>query len=249
MTKVSISYESPVEAASTNLGLLITEHAALRASLKQSQDHDINAIVSFLWDLDKRYLDWSKTLPPEFVITQVPIELRGYRQEVYGDYYNTYTSIWIAGIWNNYRCARILANELLRHLVSRVLEESNVQEPPEIQTDEQRIPYHTILAAANSSIQTLSNDICCSVPFFFSTTTQDAPRALAGNLLLWPLYLAAQTTVVTDEMRRWAVDRLAYIGETMGIRQAGPMATTLRRTLDMVDLADAVAEMSMKDAL
>jgi hypothetical protein len=68
-------------------------------------------------------------------------------------------------------------------------------------------------------------------------------------LLLWPLYLAAQTTVVKDEMRRWAADQLAYIGETMGIRQAGPMAMTLRRTLDMVDLADAVAEMSMKDAL
>ncbi len=124
-----------------------------------------------------------------------------------------------------------------------------MQEPPEIQTDLERVPYDTVLAAANSSIQKLSGDICHSVPFFFSTTTQDAPRALAGNLLLWPLYLAAQTTVVKDEMRRWAADQLAYIGETMGIRQAGPMAMTLRRTLDMVDLADAVAEMSMKDAL
>ncbi len=244
-----MKYESPIEVASTNLGLLITEHAALRASLKQAPDHSVSNTIDFLWNLDQKYLDWLQNLPPEFIITKVPVGVDEYREEFYRDYYNTYCSIWIAGVWNNYRCARILANELLRHLVSRALRESEMQEPPELQAENERVPYDKILAAANSSIKTLSNDICCSVPFFFTTTTQGAPRALAGNLLLWPLYLAAQTTVVTEDMRKWAADRLAYIGETMGIRQAGPMAMTLRRTFDMVELADAVAEMSMKDAL
>jgi hypothetical protein len=35
----------------------------------------------------------------------------------------------------------------------------------------------------------------------------------------------------------------------MGIRQAAPMAQALRTTVDVEELADSVAEMSMKDAL
>jgi hypothetical protein len=68
-------------------------------------------------------------------------------------------------------------------------------------------------------------------------------------LLLWPFYLAAQTTVASDDMRGWAAQRLGYIANTMGIRQAAPMAQTLRTTADDEKLADSIAEMSMKDAL
>ena len=88
-----------------------------------------------------------------------------------------------------------------------------------------------------------------SVPFLLSTNTNDAPRALAGNLLLWPLYLASQTSVASDEMRRWAAERLGYIADTIGVRQAVPMVKSLTKTLDIELLVDSVAEMSMKEAL
>jgi hypothetical protein len=121
--------------------------------------------------------------------------------------------------------------------------------PPEIETEDGPVTYETLLATAISTITTLTNDIFSSVPFFLPTTMQDTPRTGDGNLLLWPFYLAAQTTVASDAMCGWAAQRLGYIADTMGIRQAAPMVQVLRTTADVEELADFIAEMSMKDAL
>jgi hypothetical protein len=217
--------------------------------MKHSQDFEnITNIVTSLWELDVKYLNWSKNLPPGFIFTQVPAPDGTQGRTVYGNHYNTYSSIWVAGIWNNYNFVRILANELLRDQVSHLLH-VNDPDPPEIETDQGPVTYEAILATAISTITTLTNDIFSSVPFFLSTTTQDTPRTGAGNLLLWPFYLASQTTVASDAMRGWAAQRLGYIANTMGIQQAAPMAQALRTTADVEELADSVAEMSMKDAL
>jgi hypothetical protein len=218
--------------------------------MKHSRDFEnITKIVTSLRELDVKYLNWSMNLPPEFVFTQVPAPDGTQGITVYGNHYNTYSSIWVAGIWNNYNCVRILANELLRDQVSRLLQGSYMPDPPEIETEDGPVTYETILVTAISIITTLTNDIFSSVPFFLSTTAQDTPRTGAGNLLLWPFYLAAQTTVASDDMRGWAAQRLGYIANTMGIRQAAPMAETLRTTADDEELVDSIAEMSMKDAL
>jgi hypothetical protein len=50
-------------------------------------------------------------------------------------------------------------------------------------------------------------------------------------------------------MRGWDAQRLGYIANAMGIRQAAPMVQVLRTTADVEELADFIAEMSMKDAL
>jgi hypothetical protein len=218
--------------------------------MKHSQDYEnASGVIAILWNLDRKYLSWSQNLPPEFALAQVPVDVSANTKDVYGEYYSAYSSIWIAGIWNNYRCGRILANELLRDQVSHLLQWSNPLDPPELEIDHERVSYDTVLATAISTIQNLANDVYCSVPFFLSTTTQDAPRALTGNLVLWPLYLASQTSVATYEMRRWASERLRYIAETIGVRQAGPMAYALMKTLNIEELVDSVAEMSMKEAL
>jgi hypothetical protein len=244
LTKVSLQYESPVEAASTKLGLLITEHAALRASMKEAQDYEnASSIVASLWALDLNYLEWTQNLPPEFASTQIPVGAGSQPKEVYGNHYRVYSSIWIAGIWNNYRCARILANELLRGQVSHLLQLNNSYD------DEERVSYENILDSAIATIHTLSNDIFASVPFFLSANTNVPPRALAGNLLMWPLYLASQTSTASDEICRFAADRLAFIAENIGLRQAASMVQTLRRRRDVEELVDSVAEMSMKEAL
>jgi hypothetical protein len=235
-----------VEAASTKLGLLITEHAALRASMKHPQDYEsVTNIVTSLWALDLNYIEWTHNLPPEFDSTEVPVGDDSHYKEAYGSHYLLYSSIWIAGIWNNYRCARILANELLRNLASYLLQLTNTPTPG----DNEQTSYTHILNTAIKTIHTLSDDIFASAPFFLSTATQDTPRALAGNLILWPLYLASQTSTASDGMRQWAANRLEYIAETMGVQQAVPMVHSLRLTLDIEGLAESVAEISMKEAL
>jgi hypothetical protein len=242
-----MQYETPIENASTNLGLLITEYTALRASMSHLKDlTDSRNIVSALWELDIKYLNWAQTLPPEFVITQVPVPPASRGKEVWGEHYNMYSSIFITGIWNHYCCARILTNELLRHQVSSLLHWSSALGSREIQTEQGPVAYETILQVAVSTIRSLADDIFASVPYFLSTTTQEAPRALAGNLILWPLYLAAQTSTATAEIQRWAAGRLGYIADTMGIRQAAPPYAGFAKE---VELVDSVAGMSMEEAL
>jgi len=225
-----LEYESPVEAASTNLGFVITGHIAIRASMKHLQDYDNSVnIVTSLCALDNEYQNWTKELPPEFVFTETSVDPPC--KEVFGNYYYTYSSIWIANVWNHYRCARILANELIRDQISHLMSHEN-HDPLQNQSiilDNEQVTYETILAKATSTIRTLSNEMVNSVPFYLSPNTPDAPRALVGNLILWPLYLASQTTTATDEMRVWAAERLGYIHETMGVLQAAPMAQSLKR--------------------
>lgn len=53
------------------------------------------------------------------------------------------------------------------------------------------------------------------------------PKAAGGNILLWPLYVAACTHVVSDAMRMWVIGRLEKMAEVMGIRQARVLAHLL----------------------
>ena len=109
--------------------------------------------------------------------------------------------------------------------------------------------YASLLFAASATLHTLADDICASVPYFlnsfpngptgsnpsftFSAPSSTPPKAVVGNILLWPLYTAACTGHASNEMRNWTANMLQSISETMGIRQAAPLAETLRTTLDL----------------
>jgi hypothetical protein len=242
-----MQYETPVEKASTNLGLIVTEYTALRSSMSSLEDlKDLRNLVASLWDLDIKYLNWAQNLPPEMLVTPVPAPPASRGKEVWGEDYHLYNSIYIAGIWNNYRCARILNNELLRQQVSSLLHWGSPLNPHEMQTEQGAISYENILHIAISTISSLANDIFASVPFFLSTTTQDAPRALAGNLVLWPLYLAAKTTTATADVQIWAAGRLGFIANTIGIRNAAPPYAGYAKE---VELVGAEAGSGMEEAL
>ncbi|PMD43914.1 hypothetical protein L207DRAFT_552359 [Hyaloscypha variabilis F] len=247
LAKYSLQFETPVEAASTRLGLIISEYTVIRTSMEHIKGlDDSRKIVAALWELDIKYLDWAQNLPPEFVITQVPVPAAARGKEVWGQHYNKYTSIFITSIWNNYNCARALCNELLRHQVSSLLHWSGPLDPHEIETEQGPVTFETILPITISTISALANDIFASVPFFLSDSQQEAPRVLAGNLVLWPLYLAAQTSTATVEIQRWAAGRLRYIAETMGIRQAAPPYAGFAREAQLVD---SVAGEAMVEAM
>lgn len=64
------------------------------------------------------------------------------------------------------------------------------------------------------------------------------PKAISGNLLLWPLYTAGVTDLVSDMMRDWVAGRLRWIADVIGIRQAAPLAFSLRRKTDLLEWKD-----------
>lgn len=60
--------------------------------------------------------------------------------------------------------------------------------------------------------------------------------AASGNALIWPLYAAAVTGMVSPIMRQWVAGRLMLIAEVIGIKQAVLLANSLLGTKDIVDV-------------
>ena len=96
--------------------------------------------------------------------------------------------------------------------------------------------------ASNAMLLQLSHDICSSVPYFLGYSTsldgsgkRQQPKAVSGNLLLWPLYTAAVTGMVSDIMRQWVASRLLMIADVLGIRQAAPLAHTLGLKPELIE--------------
>lgn len=185
-------------------------------------------VVASLWDLDRDYLGWTQDLPPEFSVSHIDFSDDEKSEEVYGNYCHIYSSLWIARNWNNYRSLRIIANELLCHQISHLLSASKGTSSGDI---EQRASYRNMLDKAITTLHTLIDDTFASVPFFLSTGTNEPPKTQNGNLILWPVYIAGQSSVASDEMRQYAARRIRYIAETMGILQAVPLAKSFGEVL------------------
>lgn len=99
--------------------------------------------------------------------------------------------------------------------------------------------YHTRLEkTAHEVVVQCSNDICSSVPYILGYDPDHqgppkVPRAFNGNLLLWPLYNAGLTERIPGYQRRWVIERLRFIADVMGVRQASPLVQSLSAKVDL----------------
>jgi hypothetical protein len=193
-------------------------------------------IIPALIALDAEYADWASRCPPPFIYSTVNLTERS--DEVFSDHYHIYTSIWIARVWNGYRCVRILVNELVVDQLNHLLQRPAMSLPVRNSSSN---AYENQILASNSMLLQLAHDICASVPYCLGydnaldPALREPPRAASGNLLLWPLYSAAVTGMVSPMMRDWVAGRLMLIGEVIGIKQAIPMAHSLMIAQDIGD--------------
>lgn len=131
-------------------------------------------------------------------------------------YYHVYPNTWIISAYSMWRCTRILTHEAKMNWLSCH-------------------PFHdlTQMRESEAILQTLSADICASVPFIFgenrlNDSTPYVPRAAAGTNLMWPLYLAATMDTTAPSTRAWCIMQLDKLGKRMGIRQASSLAKVLK---------------------
>ncbi|KAH7327287.1 hypothetical protein BKA65DRAFT_528232 [Rhexocercosporidium sp. MPI-PUGE-AT-0058] len=225
--------ETAEQAAATTLSNLAIRYCNLRASMSSFRDYsDPERVISTACTLDNEYDMWARTCPLQYIYQTVTLNERS--DDVFSDHYHVYSSIWIAAIWNNYRSARILVNELILDqlgYLSQVNPESNL-------LWEDHCFYENQILTSNSTLLQLCYDICASVPYFLGYNpesrgfTDQAPKSVNGNLLIWPLYTAGVTGMVSDVMRCWVAGRLQWITDVMGIRQAAPLAYSMVRRQD-----------------
>ena len=232
-SKHALEYETDEEANASTLCGLIMKFCNLRASMNSFHDYrNSSTIVSSALALDAEFADWAIHCPLQYVYNTVTVSERS--ESIFSDYYHIYSDIWIATTWNHYRSIRILLHEILLVQLLHLCQSSPSPTPSAFFDGDPSLPYEAQIRFSKAVLVQLTQDICASVPFYLDDHNPDRqdgaakatnpqahpPRAAGGNLLLWPLFVAACTDVVSDVMRTWVVGRLEKIAEVMGIRQA-----------------------------
>jgi len=127
---------------------------------------------------------------------------------------DTYFDLYVAGVWNVFRVARLL----LISLITRFTDHS-----------EEHDSYVKYLRTANCIVE----DIIASIPYhltdnlqaFLLTISQnlkitDPGKFLGGLLLIHPLYIVSGLPFVSEQIRKYMRTCLAWIGSEMGFGQA-----------------------------
>ncbi|OBT68856.1 hypothetical protein VE03_02043 [Pseudogymnoascus sp. 23342-1-I1] len=241
-----LPYETGEDLTASKLSLLIIEFCNLRSLMTSMHDFtNSNAIVSAALMIESSLAGWAAENPYSY--DTVPLIAR--HDAVFSDYYHIYSSILTATSWNSYRSVRILLSELiitqLNHLSqsqSQFDYEDEDGDFPNLAKDSHALlqqEYTSQIFRSRAAIVQLTQDICASVPYYLCDAPspgvlliehQDStyvPRTATGNLLLWPLFTAVCTNMVSNVMRTWVVQRLEWIADVMGIQQAKALAILL----------------------
>ncbi|XMA11897.1 hypothetical protein WAI453_004688 [Rhynchosporium graminicola] len=226
-------FETVEQAAATTLSNLAIRYCNLRASMSSFRDYsDSERIIATACALDFEYEMWTKTCPLQYIYQTVNLNERS--EDVFSDHYHVYSSVWVGALWNNYRSARILVNELILDQLGYLYQNN----PESCLLWHENCFYENQILASKSMLLQLCHDICASVPYFLGYKSgitgfmDQAPKSVNGNLLLWPLYTAGVTGLVSDMMRVGVAGRLQWIADVMGSRQAGPLAYSMLRRQD-----------------
>lgn len=189
---------------------------ALRATAERSHNNDIG-VVTLANFIDADLEDWKNNLPPSFSYSTIQSANTEY---VFSDTYHLYCNTRTVAIWNLYRCARILTQQVITAWLRR-----NSMPNPTLHESHRR--------QSGVLLANLAYDICASGPCILGASRSSVyssrpPRAATGIALLWPFYLAATMDQQTPGMRAWIITRLDLIGRNMGIKQAESLANVLK---------------------
>jgi hypothetical protein len=178
-------------------------------------------------DLDNKLADWAKNCLLLYIYNTVSLGERF--EEVFSDHYHAYTNVWVATTWNYYRSARILVSQLLFRQLSYL---RYYQQDDLALVSRDPLSYKSCILSAKSNLLQMIYNICASVPFLLgipntANSTVYLPRTVGGNPILWLLYTALCTDIVSDIIYKQALGRLKHVADIIGIRQAAPVGYIL----------------------
>lgn len=214
------------------------EFAKLRYEIDRGSPND-KALCS-LRDLDNRFLELSVDIQKTCQFRTVhPAKRSTHHWE---SYHHIYPSEQIGQMWNILRLTRILVNELILTRCSGVKEVN-----PNLKTD--------LRQQALDIIASMTSEICATVPQYIRGLSADGIRNLtltpatsaapmmplgtpqsASNptdylpcyRLIFPLYVAAQSSTGSPELRLWVIDQLRFMADNHSIQKAAQVAEILQ---------------------
>ena len=173
--------------------------------------------------LDRRFADWQESRVAEFNPTLAGHVIRSQDESpiavgCWPGKVDTYFDLYVAGVWNVFRAARLLLTTLIITLSDATKDKGSRASHTHIASDIAEdliasIPYHLA-----DSLQIFLNEVTAD------TGITTPGRALGGLLLLHPLYVASRVPFLPKYMREYAQRCLTWIGSNMGLGQADLLA-------------------------
>lgn len=187
------------------------------------ESRDLTALKKETIVLDRRFAEWQGSRVTEFrpAICGHVSQTKHKSDIKVGNWpgkIDTYFDLYVAGVWNIYRAARLL-------LITLIFKISYAQ------GDKDRCIDHT------STATRIGEDIIASIPYHLADNLQvflsglatddgitDPGRSLGGLLLIHPLYVASNMPFLPKDMREYMRRCLTWIGSNMGFGQADLLA-------------------------
>jgi Fungal specific transcription factor domain len=187
----------------------------LRTAIETGRITEPTAVVRFAREVDNQALTLSSEMPLDWAY-DVAYTNRG-GDEVFGNKYHIYKDHRTAQMWNTIRMTRLLLNQMIHEHLIKV---ASLNKSYDNTLDFSSLCDHVAKVARD-----MATEILASVPQFtrFSpggSTTLFSPTVASSCFLIWPLEVAGTSSLSTEPMRLYVINRLRYMGNQMNVRQA-----------------------------
>ena len=193
-----------------------------QAALGPVQASALKDVIDAVTLLDEKLTTWSKRASGFYEYTKMEAPCPSPPDSTFDlqtpSSIHLYSSAMVAGLWNQYRCMRILLLECRQSLSSR-LRENTAWEPSLFDTGNSEAIHRS-----PKEVEDLIDDVCASVPYLLGEVDQEGnlqqpqqKKAIGGFMLLWPLRLIFIKGLGTLLQRNWIAKRLRYIRNVLGI--------------------------------
>lgn len=217
---------------------LRAEVTRLLTSLPRN-DQGLNIMLEMLrkvQGLDHRIASWLKGLPAEYQPTPLYWEYKVLKDgeakhaPVYPGRVDGYYDLMIANAWNASRLTRIILMSLLIRVAAWLCSPADFRSTPE---------YATAVRTSKTNIA----DIISTVPYMlrvhrtkvpypgtapapgaFACGDDEQSKMLGGLMMAWPLSTVSASDYTTDQQREWALGRLNFIANELGVKYASSLA-------------------------
>ncbi|TGJ81415.1 hypothetical protein E0Z10_g7358 [Xylaria hypoxylon] len=168
LTEEVKQYRDPNDVILDHLGNTVIRLTNFCADVKNKRIAKPSEIIRTALSIDADLVSLLISVPPSwsYATVQIPmLDGKPITNAVWGSHYHVYGSIEAATMWNNYRSARIVVQELIYDTL-RDLEGSRLHSTSYPQ-------QHSLAEQCRQTILQLAEDICASVPFHFGLGTDE----------------------------------------------------------------------------
>jgi Fungal specific transcription factor domain len=223
----SINYTAltNIDGVVVDISNLTTRMVNLRARMVTSAALEPYALIEEISQLQDELPRLKSRLPDH--VSYTVCHTRTSDPNIWGQKYLIYKTHRNMRLWNTLRMVQVWITVSLWRLTSYVVT-YNIPEPADLAVDIdfiREISVERMLIAAD--------DICASVPYVMGDIKPPdgvLPSRFASSLsLIWPLSLIGESTLVSVEMRNYAIEQLRRIGHRNKIPQATRTADSIAR--------------------